>query len=144
MQLQKIRDCLEVALQSCSVEQKEMGHQVEQSVKFERSSFQRGNTLIFMNQSVNYNISANILNALRGLDQYLTEQQMAIPGDVSLPKEVEMLERRRVQEALEESNGNVSQAARLLGINRTTLQAKCGKYNIKHSPTQTLALEVVA
>jgi transcriptional regulator with GAF, ATPase, and Fis domain len=53
-----------------------------------------------------------------------------IPQDVSLPEAVENLERRMIAEVLRRNNGNVSRAARELGITRRGLQLKLGRYQI--------------
>ena len=52
------------------------------------------------------------------------------PQDKSLPKEVEDIEKHRINHALVAHDGNKSQAAKDLGIGRTNLIAKCKKYNI--------------
>ncbi|MEW6516180.1 MAG: sigma-54 dependent transcriptional regulator [candidate division FCPU426 bacterium] len=51
-------------------------------------------------------------------------------GERNLPQLVENLERRLIQEALAQSNGNQAQAAKLLGVQRSTLQYKLQKYGL--------------
>jgi len=51
-----------------------------------------------------------------------------IPQHVSLPEAVENLERRMIAEVLRRNNGNVSRAARELGITRRGLQLKMGRH----------------
>jgi len=53
-----------------------------------------------------------------------------IPLNVSLPVAVEKLERRIIAEVLSRHNGNVSRAARELGLTRRGLQLKLGRYRI--------------
>ena len=53
-----------------------------------------------------------------------------IPLNVTLPEAVENLERRMIEEVLQRRNGNVSRAARELGLTRRGLQLKLGRYRI--------------
>jgi DNA-binding NtrC family response regulator/tetratricopeptide (TPR) repeat protein len=53
-----------------------------------------------------------------------------LPSNVSLPEAVESLERRMIAEALDKHDGNVSRAARELGLTRRGLQLKLGRYRI--------------
>ena len=53
-----------------------------------------------------------------------------LPSNVSLPEAVEHLERRIIAEVLKRQNGNVSRAARELGLTRRGLQLKLGRYRI--------------
>ena len=48
-----------------------------------------------------------------------------------LENEVELFERKKIQSALDKSNGNKAKAAEILGINRTTLLAKIKKMGIE-------------
>lgn len=48
--------------------------------------------------------------------------------DYSLPRELAQLESKRIQEALNQSDGNKTVAADYLGIGRTNLIAKIKKY----------------
>ena len=50
--------------------------------------------------------------------------------EVSLSKEIEMLEKRRIKNALEGNEGNRTRAAKDLGIGRTLLIHKIKKYNL--------------
>lgn len=51
-------------------------------------------------------------------------------GEKNLTQIVENLERRLIQEALAQSGGNQAQAAKLLGVQRSTLQYKLQKYGL--------------
>ncbi|HEY3028393.1 MAG TPA: sigma 54-interacting transcriptional regulator [Pyrinomonadaceae bacterium] len=53
-----------------------------------------------------------------------------IPLNVSLPEAVESLERRIIAEVLRRQDGNVSRAARELGLTRRGLQLKLARYRI--------------
>jgi DNA-binding NtrC family response regulator len=53
------------------------------------------------------------------------------PDDLELKKRVERLERTLVREALARSDGNQSQAARLLGLSRYGLQKKLRRYGVE-------------
>jgi transcriptional regulator with PAS, ATPase and Fis domain len=52
--------------------------------------------------------------------------------EMDLNKRIETIEKREILKALDESRGNKSQAARLLGISRFTLQRKIDKYGLLH------------
>ncbi|MBA3240966.1 MAG: sigma-54-dependent Fis family transcriptional regulator, partial [Acidobacteria bacterium] len=56
-----------------------------------------------------------------------------LPPDASLPAAVELLERRMIADALARNNGNVSRAARDLGLTRRGLQLKLARYSIAAS-----------
>ena len=60
------------------------------------------------------------------------EPQAALesPDDLSLKLRVERLERTLVHEALHRTDGNQTQAARLLGLSRFGLQKKMRRYDI--------------
>jgi DNA-binding NtrC family response regulator len=51
-------------------------------------------------------------------------------GDKNLNQMVESMEKRLIQEALGQTNDNQAQAAKLLGIQRSTLQYKLQKYDL--------------
>ena len=51
--------------------------------------------------------------------------------DQTLPEAVEELERRMIADALDRHGGNVSRAARELGITRRGLQLKLGRYRMR-------------
>jgi DNA-binding NtrC family response regulator len=54
----------------------------------------------------------------------------ALPRDISLADAVEDLERGMIAEALRRHNGNVTRAARELGLTRRGLQLKLGRYQM--------------
>ncbi|MDQ3908487.1 MAG: sigma-54 dependent transcriptional regulator, partial [Acidobacteriota bacterium] len=60
----------------------------------------------------------------------LATASFAVPEDLTLPEAVEELERRMIVEALRRHGGNISRAARTLGITRRGLQLKLGRYAI--------------
>lgn len=64
---------------------------------------------------------------IRGGDQSMTTPPK---GQLSLQEATRTLERRMVTEALDETNGNRSQAARLLGLTRQGLLNKIARYKI--------------
>jgi DNA-binding NtrC family response regulator len=47
-----------------------------------------------------------------------------------LPLDLERLEEWAIRKALQRTNGNLSAAARLVGLSRETLGVKCKKYEI--------------
>ena len=51
----------------------------------------------------------------------------------TLPQEIESIEKTRIKNALDHTNGNRTQAAKMLGIGRTNLIAKMKKYSITYS-----------
>ncbi len=55
----------------------------------------------------------------------------ALPSLLSFGLSVEELEKAMLQEALEKTGGNVSEACRLLKITRNTLRYRMAKYNLK-------------
>ena len=56
----------------------------------------------------------------------------ALPGDgVNLDKAVDGMEERLIRQALERSNGVKAEAARLLGLNKSTFYTKLKKYGIQ-------------
>ncbi len=78
---------------------------------------------------------------VRDLPAYLTAGPSAVTGApspqsaerpslLSFGLSVEDMEKAMLQEALEKSRGNVSEAARLLSITRNTLRYRMGKYNL--------------
>jgi DNA-binding NtrC family response regulator len=54
-----------------------------------------------------------------------------LPEDLTLPEAVEELERHMIAETLRRHGGNVSRAARDLGITRRGLQLKLGRYQMR-------------
>jgi two-component system response regulator HydG len=53
------------------------------------------------------------------------------------PKSLEEVERRHIEKILNETDWNISKAAKILGVNRTTLHAKIKKYQLSPPATQT-------
>jgi DNA-binding NtrC family response regulator len=60
------------------------------------------------------------------------EQQLRAPG-FRLDESLDAYERRYIQAALRLGDGNLSQAARLLGINRTTLYSRMQRLGLDES-----------
>jgi transcriptional regulator with GAF, ATPase, and Fis domain len=56
-----------------------------------------------------------------------------LPDDLNLPEAVEELERQLIAAALRKHGGNISRAARELGITRRGLQLKLGRYAMRAS-----------
>jgi transcriptional regulator of acetoin/glycerol metabolism len=63
-------------------------------------------------------------------DMGLTRSAVA-PAATREPGTLEEMERRHIAEVLTHTGGNVSQAARVLGIDRVTLYNKMRKYQIR-------------
>ena len=59
-----------------------------------------------------------------------------ITGGFVLQEAVEMLERNLISRALERANGNRSEASRILGIHRNTLQRKLADYGLDAAPAR--------
>jgi transcriptional regulator with PAS, ATPase and Fis domain len=59
------------------------------------------------------------------------------PGPASGPSTLEDVERRHIAEVLGYSSGNISQAARVLGIDRVTLYNKMRKYQLTRDGEET-------
>ncbi|MDQ3920519.1 MAG: helix-turn-helix domain-containing protein, partial [Acidobacteriota bacterium] len=53
------------------------------------------------------------------------------PEDLNLPAAVEELERQLIAAALRKHSGNISRAARELGVTRRGLQLKLGRYAMR-------------
>lgn len=67
------------------------------------------------------------------IDQALSKPSDEIRlGDQNLNQMVETMEKKLIEEALAQTNGNQAQAAKLLGIQRSTLQYKLQKYGLVH------------
>jgi sigma-54 specific flagellar transcriptional regulator A len=61
--------------------------------------------------------------------------QVALPANgLSLKEHLAEVERHLIMQALERSRGNVSQTARLLNVQRTTLIVKLDKYELRYNP----------
>jgi DNA-binding NtrC family response regulator len=58
-----------------------------------------------------------------------------IPGEFDLRGYLESLEQRLILKAMQAAGGTVAQAARLLGLRRTTLVEKLRKYSLTGSDT---------
>jgi len=63
--------------------------------------------------------------------QSLTELRPKTSHPVDLKDAVQQFERELISAALERTRGNQSQAARLLGVKHTTLNAKVKRYQIR-------------
>jgi DNA-binding NtrC family response regulator len=65
---------------------------------------------------------------------FISEKKLPHPtlndGEVDLQQAVEQFENRLIDEALRHTNGNITAAARMLKINRTTLIAKLRRRKI--------------
>lgn len=62
---------------------------------------------------------------------YLTSGTKSSPSDLNVAVSLEDMERRVLQEAMEKSNGNYTQAARILGVTRQSLYRKLEKHGLK-------------
>ena len=60
---------------------------------------------------------------------------VALQKELSLPEKMALMEREECLRALEESNWKIINAAKLLGVPRTTLQSKMKKYEISQERT---------
>jgi transcriptional regulator with PAS, ATPase and Fis domain len=61
----------------------------------------------------------------------LEEEEESGAGEGSLRKALETLERRMVEDALQEAGGNQSRAAEMLGLSERMLRYKLKKYRLK-------------
>lgn len=75
----------------------------------------------------------NYLNKPANADQILAAFEPAEPqGELAYEvPSLARLEREHIERVLRECNGNVSRAARVLGMNRRTLQYKLAKYPVR-------------
>ncbi|HEX4376998.1 MAG TPA: sigma-54 dependent transcriptional regulator [Steroidobacteraceae bacterium] len=72
------------------------------------------------------------------MDPVLTDAMLeAIPEGFDLRNYLETLEQRLIVRALDEANGTVAHAARLLGLRRTTLVEKLRKYSLTGAEAAT-------
>ena len=71
--------------------------------------------------------------------QYADALLATIPAGFDLRQYLESLEQRLIARAMEASGGTVAQAARVLGLRRTTLVEKLRKYSMAGSETVTLS-----
>jgi Nif-specific regulatory protein len=69
-----------------------------------------------------------------GSSTVFSASTFSVPEDLTLPEAVEELERRMIADALRKHGGNISRAARTLGITRRGLQLKLGRYAINARP----------
>jgi two-component system NtrC family response regulator len=67
-------------------------------------------------------------NVVKG---FKTETEIPVKEDAALIEQVEELEKKLIYDALSKSNGNQSQAGRLLGLTERNLRYKMQKYGIK-------------
>jgi DNA-binding NtrC family response regulator len=56
-----------------------------------------------------------------------------LSGNIFLGQAIELLEKRMIEGALEQSGGKQTAASRLLGIHRNTLQRKMAQYELGNS-----------
>jgi DNA-binding NtrC family response regulator len=75
------------------------------------------------------------------LDDNVTTSSLYSCGQ-TLKKALERPERQIIRQALQDSNGNRSQAAEVLGINRTTLYKKMRRLGLDNDPSRTAPLEL--
>jgi len=75
-------------------------------------------------------LTCSLLAELDSLGQLATQPSKP----VDLKDAVQRFERDLISAALERTRGNQSQAARLLGVKHTTLNAKVKRYQIHYSP----------
>jgi hydrogenase-4 transcriptional activator len=68
--------------------------------------------------------------AAQGAAGVFSSSAFSVPDDLTIPEAVEELERRMIADALRKHGGNISRAARTLGITRRGLQLKLGRYAI--------------
>lgn len=93
----------------------------------------------------NESFNASALQSPEALDDYTNSEPMSDveeivrlaqgmslpPEGISLKQRLTDIERTLIEQALERSNGNVSQTARLLNLQRTTLIEKINKYQLR-------------
>ncbi len=70
-------------------------------------------------------------NILQATDLGLQPAAADAPQGKGGPLSLEELERRHITDVLNQTGGNVSQAARILGVDRVTLYNKMRKYQLK-------------
>lgn len=85
--------------------------------------------------------TAYVINALKQAEKKHKEQDEfwnlfneiwdnQLPEQYSLNEEVDQLQIDKIQQALDENNGNKTHAAKALGIKRETLLAKIKRYSL--------------
>ena len=85
-------------------------------------------------RSVKRNVRLNGSNEIgrsieRSLDEYFRKLDGESPGGV-YEMVIGHVERTMLAKVMEQANGNQTQAADMLGVNRNTLRAKLGKYKL--------------
>jgi len=66
-------------------------------------------------------------------DQLESLVDTMVERGILLEEAVQEFEKRFIKQALEQSGGNQSRAASILGIHRNTLSRKLGEYKLDHS-----------
>ena len=127
MELTEIRDCLDGALQAYN--EKDEKALIEQNMQFLNGMARKGNVFIFQTATVNVQVIANIMQAIRGVEELINKEPELIQG--SLPERVELFEKKHICQALEMTNYVKKDAADILGLNRQTLVEKCKRYAIR-------------
>jgi len=74
-----------------------------------------------------------VTQALRGMEQSATQ---ATPGVPDAPPPLKRLEWEHIHRVLAETDGNISEAARRLGLHRRTLQRKLAKHPVREAATR--------
>jgi PAS domain S-box-containing protein len=77
--------------------------------------------------------------------EYLPRSLNEKPAPTVLPEvSLKEMERRLIEEALQKTSGNISNAAKLLGIGRNTLYSKLKEYEIAHSRNDLFSRRTVS
>ena len=83
-----------------------------------------------MKKSVRQNASNEIATSVeRSLDEYFHRLDGEVPSGV-YDMVIGNVERAMLRNVMGRANGNQTQAAELLGVNRNTLRAKLAKYDL--------------
>lgn len=85
----------------------------------ERSVVLSRNNIIVLN---------DLPNVVKGFKE---EKEIKVNDEKTLIEQVEELEKKLIYDALSKTNGNQSQAGRILGLTERNLRYKMQKYNIK-------------
>jgi transcriptional regulator with GAF, ATPase, and Fis domain len=75
-------------------------------------------------------IRQNAFTLIREIRELDTISYRDLSGGINLHEEVRQFEMRLIRQALEETNGNQTSAANLLGLKLTTLHEKIKRYGI--------------
>ena len=126
MELTEIRDCLDGTLQAYN--EKDEKALIEQNMQFLNGMARKGNVFIFQTATVNVQVIANIMQAIRGVEELINKEPELIHG--SLPERVELFEKKHIRQALKITGGVKNDAADMLGLNRQTLVEKCKRLGI--------------